>query len=133
MKKKIKKRHLTLIEMMIVIVLIGLIGGVIAYNVQGSLQEGKMCNTQLGGAQVYNILMLETLKGRTLENIRTEWATIVRHSPLAKNGEKLLRDGWGQEYQVTVRDDEILVESPRYTALYNARNGRPEGGPCYLR
>lgn len=125
-KKNIKKRYLTLIEMMIVIVLIGLIGGVIAYNMRGSLEEGKMCKTQLGGAQVYNILMLDRLNGTTKDYLQQNWTTVVRNSPFAKDGERLVFDGWGEQYQIQVTEDDILVESKKYTELYNKRNNKSE-------
>ena len=46
MKKKKKQYALTLIEIMIVIVLIGLIGSVIGANMKGSLDEGKAFKTK---------------------------------------------------------------------------------------
>ena len=36
-----KKRAITLLEIMIVILLIGLIGGVVSYNLKGTLDKGK--------------------------------------------------------------------------------------------
>ena len=45
---KIKRHFVTLIEMMIVMFLIMLITGVIAYNYRGSLDEGKAFKTRAG-------------------------------------------------------------------------------------
>ncbi len=45
--KNKKRRFITLIEMMIVMFLIALITGVIAYNVKGSLDQGKSSRQKL--------------------------------------------------------------------------------------
>ena len=43
-----KKRAITLLEIMIVILLIGLIGGVVSYNLKGTLDKGKAFAAVLG-------------------------------------------------------------------------------------
>jgi type II secretory pathway pseudopilin PulG len=110
-----RKRYLTLIEIMIVIVLIGLIGSVVAYNMRGSLEEGKIFKTKQGGAQIYNILNLEVARGQELSDAISHWKEVVSESSLAKNGKELCKDGWGEEYQVTEQNGDIIVTSRRYT------------------
>lgn len=126
-----RRRHLTLIEIMIVIVLIGLISGVIAYNMRGSLHEGKMFKTEQGGAQVYNILMLEAARGRSLTDLAAGWQDAVRRSQLAKDPNQLLVDAWGHQYDVQATNDDLFIESSTYTQHYNQKNGT--SGPHYLR
>ncbi len=108
-----KRRYLTLIEIMIVIVLIGLIGSVVAYNMRGSLDQGKVFKTEQGGSQIYNILMLEVAKGAPIEEVARDWKDFVQRSPLAKNPDKLVRDGWGKEYEVILSSDhdDLIVTS----------------------
>ena len=108
-----KKRPLTLIEIMIVIVLIGLIGGVVAFNMRGSLDKGKAFKTEQGGAQVYSLLMLAVAEGKPIEEVVNDWQEVVRTSYMAKNPEKLCRDGWGASYLVRLspEGDDILVTS----------------------
>lgn len=43
-KTKRKKQSITLVEMMVVITLIGIIGGALAFNMRGSLQKGNLPN-----------------------------------------------------------------------------------------
>jgi type II secretory pathway pseudopilin PulG len=132
---KSKKRPVTLIEIMIVIVLIGLIGGVVAYNMRGSLEEGKLFKTRQGGAQVYNILMLEVAKGRPINDVAAHWTEVLEQSTLAKNPKELSRDGWGQPYRVAVADDgrDLCVTSEKYTELYVKQNGTSSRQETWLR
>jgi len=109
------RRHfLTLIEIMIVIVIIGLIGSVVAYNMRGSLEEGKAFRTQQGGAQIYNILNLEVARGRDIEEVCRNWQSYVHSSGMARKPTELIYDGWGRLYEVFSENDEILVHSERY-------------------
>ena len=108
------KRHLTLIEIMIVIVLIGLISGVVAYNMRGSLDKGKIFKTEAGAAQVYNILNLAVAEGTSPEEVAANWKAIVEHSMLAKNPSQLILDGWGNEYIVLLTDGDFEIHSRTY-------------------
>ena len=58
--KCMKKRYITLVEMMIVMFLIAMITGVIAYNYTGSLEEGKAFKTKAGIQKIETILALES-------------------------------------------------------------------------
>ena len=116
---KVKKRHVTLIEMMIVMFLIAMIIGVIAYNYQGSLDEGKAFKTKTGMEKVKTILMLRVSENQEyLNGIETNWKDYVRQSPLVQNPESLIKDGWGHEYRVgpVNKDgqDEIEIQSQSY-------------------
>lgn len=115
MKKKVKKKNqaITLIEIMIVILLIGLIGGALAFNMRGSMDEGKRFKTRQNIARVEDILTLEQAQGNlSLDEIAQEWETIVADSPLVKHrGRDLIVDGWNQKLNVTIENHEIKVFS----------------------
>ncbi len=100
-----KKRAITLLEIMIVIFLIGLIGSVIGYNVKGSLEEGKAFKTEQGAAQIQDILSLEASDGTPLEEIAENPALFLTRSGLCKDPAKLLKDGWGKPYTITVSEN----------------------------
>ncbi len=51
-----KKRTFTLLEIMIVIFLIGLIGGIVSYSMKGSLEEGKAFKTEQAIMRVVDLL-----------------------------------------------------------------------------
>jgi len=127
-----KKRHLTLIEVMIVIVIIGMIGSVVAYNMRGSLEEGKIFKTQQGGAQVYNILSLEVARGNTITDVQANWQDRIENSPLAAKPKQLIRDGWGELYNVDIANDDLIVTSQKYTEIYRKRNPNAQEDDCHL-
>lgn len=110
---KQRKRAVTLIEIMIVILLIGIIGGALAFNMRGSLDKGKVFKTQTTQARVYDILMLKASEeDLTMEEVAENWVSHVKTSPLVKKGTDLTRDGWNQKISVRVVDEEIDVYSP---------------------
>ena len=53
-----KKRALTLLEIMIVIFLITLITGVVGYSMKGSLDKGKAFRTEQGKEQLHDLLLI---------------------------------------------------------------------------
>lgn len=115
MQIKFKRRFVTLIEMMIVMFLIALITGVIAYNYRGSLEEGKAFKTKAGMEKVTTILNLRAAEDPDLmSNIENKWQDAIRNSPLVQNANALIYDGWGEPYRVTVDNGMIQVTSPRY-------------------
>ncbi len=110
-----KKRAVTLIEIMIVILIIGLISGVLAYNFKGSLDKGKVFKSEQGASQIKSILMLELAKGdKTIEEITSDWDHVLTESGLAAKPQDLMKDGWGQPYSVTHVNDDIIVESAKH-------------------
>ncbi len=119
MKCKYKKRFITLVEMMIVMFLIAMITGVIAYNYTGSLEEGKAFKTKMGMEKIHTILDLYLAEHpQAIDNLDSNWKVIVKSSPMVKNGDELIHDGWGTEYQVSRSDSDngIKITSQKYDA-----------------
>jgi len=113
--KKIKKRNVTLIEMMIVMFLIALISGVVAYNYRGTLDEGKAFKTKADIQNLQNILnLIATEDDNALDQMESRWKEYVRTSPIVQNPKSLLKDGWGEEYQVEVVNGDVRVTSDKY-------------------
>lgn len=109
----IQKRYVTLIEMMIVMFLIALILGVLAYNYRGTLEEGKAFKTKTGIEKVETILNLAVAQNPDLQNeIESKWQEVVSSS--AMGNPSLVKDGWGYPYQVTIENGRIVVRSERY-------------------
>ena len=115
MQRKRIKRAITLIEIMVVILLIGLIGGALAFNMHGSLDKGKVFKTEQNIARVHDILMLEYAQGnRSLQEVITQREDILRASPLLKNGASFLKDGWGNDLIVQATPEgDLSVSSSR--------------------
>lgn len=122
--KLCKKRYITLIEIIIVIFLIGLIGGVLAYNLTGTLDKGKAFATEQGMQRLNNILELSVAeRPQLLNNLESEWETAVQRSPLVDNPSALIYDGWGSKYQVTVENGVITIRSENLNR-YNQNQGQ---------
>lgn len=101
-----KRRMITLIEIMIVMFLIALITGVLAYNYQGSLEEGKVFKTKVGMERVETILNLAvSQQPQLLDDISSNWKGLIEKSPLVQNAKDLEKDGWGYDYRVEKDND----------------------------
>ncbi len=112
MKRRVKKKAVTLIEIMIVILLIGLIGGALAFNMRGSMDKGKIFKTEQHCARVYDALMMEYAKGdKTLAQIVEDKINIMKETPIAKDGEKFLKEAWGVELDIQVdqTNDDLVI------------------------
>jgi prepilin-type N-terminal cleavage/methylation domain-containing protein len=122
-----KKRAVTLIEIMIVILLIGLISGALAFNMRGSMDKGRVFKSQQNAIRVYDILMMESAKGELdLEQIVQNKEQILNKSPLVKNGASLLKDGWGKSLEITINGDDLEIFSAKAREWENAHQVKPQ-------
>ena len=125
-----KKRTLTLLEIMIVIVLIGLIGSVIGFNMKGSLEEGRAFKTKKAKEQIEDIFMLELARGTSVDYILENKAEVLDNSGLVKNPAEFLKDGWGKEFEIKAdgrANDKFIVRSEKLDAYEKKRDkGRTE-------
>lgn len=112
----VKKRYITLIEIMIVMFLIALIAGVLAYNYRGSLDEGKAFKTKAAIEKLETILNLKISESPDMaSNISSDWQSVVRNSPLVSSPDALIKDGWGATFDVSVDDNGVVhVSSQNY-------------------
>jgi type II secretory pathway pseudopilin PulG len=116
-----KKRAITLLEIMIVILLIGLIGGVVSYNLKGTLDKGKAFASKEGAKKLEDILNLEIQQGpRTAKEIaddnskeRAIVEAVVLNSGLISRQQvaKFLKDGWGEFYTIRRDGQQVTVSS----------------------
>lgn len=123
MAKKRKKRPVTLIEIMIVILLIGLIGGALAYNMRGSLDQGKAFKTEQNISRAYDILMMKVAEGESMDAIVANPEEFLKKSPLVKDPEKLLVDGWGSKMTCKIEKDDIEITSQKLKD-WNVKHGK---------
>lgn len=113
--KKSKRRYITLLEIMIAMFLIAMITGVIAYNYRGSLEAGKAFKSKAGIERIETILNLKAAQNpEILDNLGNDWERYIKESPLVKDPDQLIRDGWGTKYVVEVQDGSIKVVSQNY-------------------
>jgi len=122
MKKK--RRFLTLVENMIVMFLIALITGVIAYNYTGALEEGKAFKTRASIEKIETILNLAVAQEPSrLDDITSKWKVYIEDSSLIKDPKTLSLDGWGGPFEVIVEDGKIYVSS-KNLENYDASKGK---------
>ena len=111
----VTKRYFTLIEMMIVMTLIILLIGVLGYNYTRVLEEGKAFKTKAGMLKLETILSLAIAQGSVkADDIPTKWEEVVKDSPLVRNPDDLIKDGWGNKYDVQVENGVVIIRSERY-------------------
>lgn len=123
-----KKRAITLLEVMIVILLIGLIGGVVSYNLKGTLDKGKAFRSKEGLKKLQDILNLEIqIAGRRsaefagkdkLDNV----IECVKQSGLVSNPKSFVKDGWGRPYTITTNGNSVIVRSHKLEQYNTAHN-----------
>lgn len=130
----IKKRAITLLEIMIVILLIGLIGGVVSYNLKGTLDKGKAFRSEQGMKKLEDILNLELqigntnindLRGKTDVNGEKIIECVQKSGLISpKEVKKFIRDGWGNPYLIKRArgTNEVVVSSPKLEE-YNKAHG----------
>jgi general secretion pathway protein G len=112
---KMKKRAITLMEIMIVIFLISLIGGVVGYNMKGSLEKGRAFKTKQAISQLEDIFQLESAKGdKSNQEIANNPKAILEESGLAKNPDELLKDGWNEYFIIKPTNDGFDISSKKY-------------------
>jgi len=139
-----KKRAITLLEIMIVILLIGLIGGVVSYNLKGTLDKGKAFASDEGAKKLEDIINLELQQQAAItakdiaedkSNNRNVVKGLVLSSGLisSKQAEKFLKDGWGEFYTITQAGDQVKVKSEKHKEYKRqqkakASNAKPAKG-----
>lgn len=113
----IKKRYITLLEIMIVILLIGIITSVVGYNVKGSLEKGKIFKTEQAQKQIRDILLLEVANGTEIEKVVEGHRKYLKDSGLIKDVDQMLKDGWNNPFEIKVSRDRTDIQV--ISAYYN--------------
>ncbi len=96
-----KKRALTLLEIMIVIFLITLITGTIGYSMRGTLDKGRAFRTEQGKEQLHDLLLIALSEGSTADEIAHDPAKALKGLGLAKDPDNLVLDGWKEKFTIT--------------------------------
>ena len=118
----IKKRYITLLEIMIVVLLIGIISSVIGYNVKGSLNKGKAFKTQMAQKQIKDILYLSISEGKKIDDVTKNHKQYLKDSGLVKSIDNLLKDGWGEGFIIKNDKNNILVKSKKLEEYLKKHN-----------
>src|SRR5206468_3565400 len=100
-KETMKKRALTLLEIMIVIFLITLITGTIGYSMRGTLDKGRAFRTEQAMEQLHDLLLICLAEGNDADAIASDPAGHLKQLGLAKDPENLIKDGWKKKFEIT--------------------------------
>lgn len=96
-----KKRALTLLEIMIVIFLITLITGTIGYSMRGTLDKGRAFRTEQAKEQLRDLLLICLAEGGDADKIAQDPVGNLKKLGLAKDPENLVKDGWKHPFKIT--------------------------------
>lgn len=117
-----KKKAFTLLEIMIAISLVVLIGGVMAYNMKGSLEEGKAFKTKQAAARIRDILELQIAQGgHTPQEVIDNAEGFLEASGMVKKGKDLLTDGWNGTFDIRLKKNGDIVVSSQALISYEQR------------
>ncbi len=96
-----KKRALSLLEIMIVIFLITLITGTIGYSMRGTLDKGRAFRTQQAQEQLHDLLLICLAEKGDAEAITKDPLHYLNTLGLAKDPDNLIVDGWKVKFDIT--------------------------------
>lgn len=126
MRKKIKHKFFSLIEIFSAISLMIIVSSVLISNFRESLNKGKAFKSKEGARQIYNALSLYYAEsGQPLNEIVDEWENIVADSaitPRKTSSNDPTKDGWGGKYKVIYSNDDIEVHSENLESFYKSKN-----------
>ncbi|MGR3952144.1 MAG: type II secretion system protein [Chlamydia sp.] len=127
-QKNRNRFSITLIEMIVVMILIATITGALAVNYRESLNEGKAFKTREGIARIEAIITIFIAESAPQDLSNISWNDVIRNSPLIKDPDAFLRDGWGKPYEINVSadnsgDTKISIHSAEYEK-YKLKKGR---------
>lgn len=111
-----KKRAFSLLEIMVVIFLITLITGTIGYNMKGTLDRGRAFRTEQAKVQLHDLLLICLEEGEKPDEVAKNPSIYLKKYNLAKSSEKLVQDGWGNDFTITYNQsrNDFSISSQAY-------------------
>jgi general secretion pathway protein G len=99
--KKIKKKSLTLIEIMVVIALIGIIGSVLGVNMKKSMDKAKVFKAKAQIQKIEDALnMFYAENSQSPQEVLDNASDILKESGLFKDEKDLMKDPYGKPIQI---------------------------------
>jgi general secretion pathway protein G len=99
-KQRFFRRALTLMELMVVIVVIGLVSSVVAYNVRASLNKGRAFKTEQALNKIEDVLAYGVKLSHIDDLIRNP-KQMLESIEIVKNSDRVVKDGWGCPFAFT--------------------------------
>ncbi len=113
---------------MIVITIISIVGGLMTYNLKGSLAKGRSFKSEAASKEAYDILTLQLSTDSNLTQILDDPHSVLRGSGLVKNANTVMRDGWGNDFQaIQIADsDDFILYSEKWINYLIKEKGMTE-------
>ncbi len=113
--KKMQKRSITLVELIVVIALIGIITGALAFNYRGSLETGRAFKTRELINKIEQLSAIASAEEGTVDPKVIERK--IKESPLLTEDDRQLKDAWKQPISI-----EYDAQQNRFTAKSQGLN-----------
>jgi len=97
-RKRRLERGMTLIEIMVVVIIIGLIGTAVAVNVIGRLNEAKVQTAKSDLAKIADSLDQYKMMRNTYPSGEEGLDVLIREKFLKANKDGKIKDPWGKDY-----------------------------------
>jgi general secretion pathway protein G len=97
-KKRRLQRGMTLIEIMVVVIIIGLIGTAVAVNVIGRLGEAKISTAKSDLVKIADALDQYKMMRNTYPSTEEGLDVLIREKFLKPNKDGKIKDPWGNDY-----------------------------------
>ena len=105
MGKQIRKRAMTLLEIMVVIFIIGIISTVFGISLRGSTRKAKDLKTKKAAEKIVNALTTEMeLNGLDPRKVAKNPSKYLKSSGMVGDVKGLLKDGDGNDFVVSYTD-----------------------------
>jgi len=96
--KRRQQRGMTLIEIMVVVIIIGLIGTAVAVNVMGRLGEAKVSTAKSDIAKITDAIDQYKMMRNDYPTGEQALDVLIREKFLKANKDGKIKDPWGKEY-----------------------------------
>lgn len=102
-----KRQALTLIEMMLVILLIGVVSSALTVNIKGALTKSRRFKTEEMKKKIDTVLNLALLEGYSVEEVEQNWIDHLKDSPLISipSSSHQVLDGYKKPFHIKLSDD----------------------------
>jgi len=120
--KRRQQRGMTLIEIMVVVIIIGLIGTAVAVNVIGRLNEAKVQTAKSDIAKIADAIDQYKMMRNNYPTGEEALDVLIREKFLKANKDGKIKDPWGKEYI-------YLYPGQTHTDAYDVKSYGADGAP----